>query len=413
MGERGVFRLVLTALICSSFLLGLAPSAGAYIYYGTFGTIGRAENDGSSPEPQFIKELPGFVCGLAVDAGHIYWGDHNAESIGRARIDGTQVEPEFIKNAGAACGVAVSSTRVYWTSENQRVGVASLDGTGAKTETIGSSPCGIAVDSTNAYFMARSGSTVTIYKSALERPGEVAGTIEASPTGYCGFAVGPEDRLYWANGGAAFPSSSGLWGVSTSAPYASVFLAPTDPDARSVAVHGGYAYWSTYNGHVVNRVRTDGTAAPENGVVTGLGNETVGLAVDDRSHAELLPGPQPLPTPGPAPAGPVPSAPAPAAVPTVLTKKIAGGKVQFNLSTAASVRLVFEARRRGHLVHGHCKPGKAKKGSCAYFKVVATRTVAGNAGLNTLKLPKLAKGSYKVTIAPAGGTPVSLRVTVS
>ena len=72
------------------------PAAAAFIYWGNFvqGTIGRAENDGSGANPNFITD-GGCVQSVAVDANHIYWANETVGSIGRANIDGTGVDPEL------------------------------------------------------------------------------------------------------------------------------------------------------------------------------------------------------------------------------------------------------------------------------------------------------------------------------
>jgi hypothetical protein len=253
------------------------------VYWGAFGSIGRAGNDGSAPQPEFIKGIPGFVCGVAVDSGHIYWGDYNLETIGRANIDGSQVESEFIKGAHHACGVAVSSSHVYWTSPDGYVGFANIDGSAPSvTATPGSSPCGIAVDSGYAYYVAHDGSAYKIYRAGLNSPAVKIDPFAATPTGDCGLALGPDQRLYWTNGGFDSSKTSGLWSVGNSPSSPSVFLAPTEPEPWSVAVEATYAYWTTYNGGALNRVRVDGTQPPEKNIVTGIHSEAVGLAVDAR-----------------------------------------------------------------------------------------------------------------------------------
>jgi hypothetical protein len=414
MGSGGRRGLVLSALIGSVLLLVLAvaPSAEAYVYYSSFGTIGRAENNGSVPEPEFIK-TPGFVCGIAVDAGHIYWGDHNSQTIGRANIDGSQVEPKFIQNAGEACGVAVNSTRIYWTSLNGLIGHANIDGSMATTQASpgGSSACGIAVDADGVYYNTKGGSGYVIYRAEPDTPAQPIGTIGVTPTGYCGLAVAA-GRLYWANGGPG-STSTGLWSATTTPPSAPVLLAQTEQEVWAVATDGSQAYWSTYAGGAVNRVGTDGVTPPEKGILTGL-HESAGLAIDGLSHTLPPVVVPPVPTPAPAPgggSGGSPSSPPHLAV-VVTLPKVAGGSAKFTLSSAASVRLDFEASRRGHKVKGKCRPGKAKKGACRYFKVVATRMISGTAGLNTVKLPRLPKGHYRVAITPAGGEPATSSFTI-
>jgi hypothetical protein len=256
--------------------------------WGAFGNIGRAGNDGSNPEREFIHGLsPGFVCGVAVDSSHIYWADYNRETIGRANIDGTGVEPEFIKGAHKACGVAISSTHIYWTSQDGYIGFANLDGSAASvTATPGSEPCGIAVGPSYVYSMAKVAGAYKIYRSGLGSPAvPVDAFTAAAPTGFCGLAIGPpgpNQNLYWTNGGfGSSSSSSGLWFVGTAPTSPPISLAPnTGPEPWGVATDGTYAYWTTFRGEALSRVKVDGTQAPEENLVTGIGNESVGLAVD-------------------------------------------------------------------------------------------------------------------------------------
>src|SRR5689334_8109509 len=115
-GGAGVWRragLSFATVIVVS--LGLAPAAGAFVYWANVGgdTIGRAELDGGSPTQTFITgaDLP---CGVAVNGAYIYWANSGTQSIGRANIDGSSPNPNFIPNAGAACGVAVDGGHIYW-----------------------------------------------------------------------------------------------------------------------------------------------------------------------------------------------------------------------------------------------------------------------------------------------------------
>jgi hypothetical protein len=64
------------------------------------GAIGRAGLDGGNPDQTFTTSAMapsfGFLSGLAVDAGHIYWADFSYPSVVRAGLDGDDVEPGFI-----------------------------------------------------------------------------------------------------------------------------------------------------------------------------------------------------------------------------------------------------------------------------------------------------------------------------
>ncbi len=285
---RALLPLMLLALV----LAGFPGSASAYIYFPNGTHIGRALNDGTGLEPDFISSGT-FNCGVAVDGGHIYWGALG-KGISRANLDGTGVEEAFIPlSSGAApCGVAVDSAHVYWTDrEGGAVGIADLNGDNANPSlvTIGE-PCGIASDGGHVYFAWRSGSEFKLSRFAASN-----GALEAPltvTTGNCGVAVGGEN-VYWANGGPASTTGQTVQFASRDpfgTPQTLVVTAGGAQRPWSVAAHGEYVYYSSYNGPI-GRVRADGSAAPEpNFLPLGGSVETVGIAVDDLPLPPSLPG---------------------------------------------------------------------------------------------------------------------------
>ena len=145
MGGIGVRTRGTIALAVAGCVLLLASSASAYIYWadnpeGDGTTIGRAENDGSGVDRNFIAGL-GNPCGVVVDGQHIYWGYRGTNSIGRANLDGTGVETSFIPVGGgfqAPCGPSIGAGKLWWanlgggTGGEGAVARANLDGTGAQ-----------------------------------------------------------------------------------------------------------------------------------------------------------------------------------------------------------------------------------------------------------------------------------------
>jgi len=90
------------------------------------------------------------LCGVALDATHVYWGGFG-ESIGRAQLDGSNPEPSFITGVERPCGIALQGSRIYWTRNSSPGAVqgADLEGSHAVrtiVEDSGGSPCGIAAD---------------------------------------------------------------------------------------------------------------------------------------------------------------------------------------------------------------------------------------------------------------------------
>ena len=155
--------------------LALPTSAGAYVYWGGFGSIGRVDNDGANANPGFLAGADGTApiavddahlyfttdaedegdgpvvartnldggeatalpegfpgpsaAGIgAVDAAHIYWTDD--VGIGRAKLDGSDPEPEFLTGIGVAQpdvqvgGIAVYDGFIYWTVNDEGAGEA-------------------------------------------------------------------------------------------------------------------------------------------------------------------------------------------------------------------------------------------------------------------------------------------------
>jgi hypothetical protein len=148
-----------TVSIDEAFVSGLVNPCGVavdggHIYWGDFtgGSIGRANLNGEGIEETFIEGGAG-PCGIAVDGGHIYWSNWDGSTIGRAGIDGSSPDNDFITGLSNPCGVAVDGSHVYWTNWNARdpVGRANLDGSGVVKSLVTTefylASCGVAVDS--------------------------------------------------------------------------------------------------------------------------------------------------------------------------------------------------------------------------------------------------------------------------
>jgi hypothetical protein len=134
---------------------GVAVDAG-HVYWASAGglAIGRANLDGSGVEPTFIVGAA-RPCGVAVDGSHVYWANEGAGTIGRANLDGSVADQSLVSGLEDPCGVAVDGTHVYWSRElrgGHRIGRARLDGTAVEPSLVNgllrrSQSCGIAVDS--------------------------------------------------------------------------------------------------------------------------------------------------------------------------------------------------------------------------------------------------------------------------
>jgi virginiamycin B lyase len=127
-----------------------------FLYWGSVNSsyVGRASLPSGAKDPPLIQGDTnefGF-CGVAVNRTHIFWGGFG-EPIGRANLDGSAPNPAFITGVLNPCGIAVDSRHIYWTEQvgvqDDQIGRASLDGTEVERGIVGGlkdSSCGIAVD---------------------------------------------------------------------------------------------------------------------------------------------------------------------------------------------------------------------------------------------------------------------------
>ena len=126
-----------------------AAVAVRHIYWtnANANTIGRADLDGSNPNPSFITGAD-FPNGVAVDAEHIYWTKFFPGTILQADLDGSNPNQSFITGAANPYAVAVDAEHIYWANfTTGRIGRADLDGSNPNQNFItASEPIGVAVD---------------------------------------------------------------------------------------------------------------------------------------------------------------------------------------------------------------------------------------------------------------------------
>ncbi len=194
----------------TGFITGLDHPRGVavdshYVYWtqgdAATGSIGRANLDGTAPNPSFIPHSAGVSdpSGIAVTPTAIYW-QNGGSSIGRANLDGTAPDPAFLSASNSSCGLTADSDFLYLLNEGgTEIGRASLDA--ASVEPFASIPeafCGLAVDTNYLYWASDSGNTVgrVPVSGGTAEPGFIeAGTTGGGPSGV---ALTPQ-FIFWGN----------------------------------------------------------------------------------------------------------------------------------------------------------------------------------------------------------------------
>jgi hypothetical protein len=279
----GIAACLVVGLLLSTTLV-LAPSASAFIYWANGGddgtTIGRANNDGSLANPNFItgQKEP---CGVAVDSQHIYWANQVGSSIGRANLDGSGVNPNFITtDVLLACGVAVDGTHIWWAnqatspSQTGQIARANLNGSGASVVYSGSTfvegPRGVGVGSNLVFWSNAAASPQSIGRAGVDgTPPPVKNFIPLGSTSVPAWPTVAGNRVYFAL----------LFGVtSTDLNGANLSPGVGSTGYGGIAVHDSKVYWANLTEGTLSRANLDLTS-PDFAFMTGLGKPT-GLAVD-------------------------------------------------------------------------------------------------------------------------------------
>ena len=283
-GRRGILAGAL-ALAC---LVAAVPAAPAAVYWSENGSIGAANFDGTSPNPDYFKppfpsDSAGPICGLAASDSYLYWV--GGFGIGRVNLDGPAAPATVSPHLEQPCGIAINATHVYWAEPNAgAIGRANLDGSAPNTALLTGldRPCGLTVDGSYLYWASWRG----IGRARLDGSQPEPEFAPVVPSG-CGLAVDSQ-YLYWGTRGAIgrvgldglFPEPNfitGLGGVST------------------IAVDRDHLYWiDQVEGMVystVGRADIDGSDVNRAFIQTETFNSG-GVAVDARA----VPSPRPLPS---------------------------------------------------------------------------------------------------------------------
>jgi hypothetical protein len=387
-GRRATL-LAATLGAAGALALALSASAGAYIYWGedTGGSIGRAANDGTHVESEFITGI-GSPNAVAVDAGHIYWTDEKSKNIGRARIDGSEVEPKFIAIASPADGVAVNGTYIFWsTMQGDTIGRANIDSSSPVSNLISApNACGVALDSSHVYWVSEGSVPSFIGRASfggLEVKPEF-GTIpeEGLP---CGIAVSPLN-IFWGDRGLGNGTRIGRADLSNGSGVENGFIEGVLGPC-GLAVFESHLYWANFGTGTIGRANLNGNEPNPAFLHTG-GKSTCGIAVDS-----LAPSPPPNPGPpggGGGGGGSADTTPPETKIVRGPGKKLAKGKAKF-VFTSSEAGSTFACKLDGKTAAA-CRSPKSYSGlkpGRHSFRVWAT-DAAGN------KDPSPAKRSFRV-----------------
>ncbi|MGH9159480.1 MAG: carboxypeptidase regulatory-like domain-containing protein, partial [Vicinamibacteraceae bacterium] len=251
----------------------LAQEPPTHIYWGSTDAIGRANLDGSEPNPSFVTGAS-VPYGVAVDGEHIYWTNADGDTVGRANLDGTGANPNFIPGASDPIGVAVDGEHIYWVnSGTNTIGRATLNGTVVDQNFIAglSNPQFVAVDGEYIYWTDIN--TDAIGRASLNDPDSANPSFITGVSDPRGLAVDGE-HIYWTN--AAIDGAIGRASLEDPDSANPQFITDAGADF-DVAVDGSHLYWA--NGDAIGRADLDDPDAANGNFIPDLPPGIVGVAV--------------------------------------------------------------------------------------------------------------------------------------
>ena len=324
-------RLLVGALASVALVFCAADPVHGAVWWavnrGDFNSIGRANPNGTAPQPQFLSAAN--PCGVDVSAAGIWWAEYPSR-ISHANLDGTGgavlladlVDPP---DPDAPCGIAVGDAHFYWASGSTfpsgagTIGRSALDGSGAEPGFIAGQgdACSVAVDAAHVYWAHCFGGT-TIGRAKLDGT-DVDATFIEGLTGVGGVAVDGA-HVYWSSVTSGAIGRAGLDGDDIEADFI-----PGGPGgrSRSLAVDAAHIYWDDTSDALNSRIARadlDGTdvdydfIAEPGGGVWGLAAEprvitTTGLTLSPASSLYGTPLTATAPVAGTDSADPSPPAP--------------------------------------------------------------------------------------------------------
>jgi hypothetical protein len=237
--------------------------------YWSHGGIGRLDLNGRNVTEIIGSGESGGAVGIAVDGQHIYWTNNpptGLPSIGRANLDGSAPDPAFISGsvAYALGAIAVNNQYLYWVGTNYpgvaAIGRAKLDGSDVDWQFIGlgpRSPAAVALDANFVYWTDQAGPTI----GRADLDGSNV-NLDFLPVGSWGTAVAgiavSDQHIYWTDAGSPYIFRANLDG-SGAGP-----LIPLSAVPAYLALDASHVYWSPgMDGQPLGRAALDGSNVNE------------------------------------------------------------------------------------------------------------------------------------------------------
>jgi hypothetical protein len=280
-------------LVLAAMVAGPVATAQAYVYWTAQNpnSLNRATNDGSAPNRSFIP-VGSYNGVMAVDSSHIYWGNYNTSTgfqIGRANLDGSGPDPGWIHGLpSTTSGLATDGAYIYWINDYFIVR-ARLDGTGGIEQTFVLEPglqawAGLAV--TGGFLYSGAQNRIETVPTSGGKPTTFL-TVPGAGQVFVLNVATDGTYIYWTadhvpGGGAAPYASIGRAPLAnpTSDIKDPFISGPTHPQA--LATDGTYLYWSD-NGPTpaeIGRAPIANPGSPTFDFITDPGT-IVGVAADD------------------------------------------------------------------------------------------------------------------------------------